>query len=92
MTTSQLYTLIVLIFLVTVYGAVLVSDGDNKKGRKALASQGYTHVRFLGIPWFACSDSDSHFTSKRFVAELNGKQVEGILCCGLILKSCTIRF
>lgn len=92
MTSHQLFVFMLLVFFVALFGTVMIADSDNSKARSVLAAQGYTNVHFTGIPWFECSDTDSNFTSKSFSAELNGTRIEGVVCCGLILKSCTLRF
>lgn len=57
--------------------------------RKALESSGFTHVELTGFS-LGCSENE---TGDGFQA-LNptGLYVSGVVCCGYILKGCTVRF
>jgi hypothetical protein len=77
----------VLAFGATLFGACNV---PSDKATRVLHGAGYSDVRLLGHAWFACSDDDALSTG--FSAEgPSGERVEGAVCCGLMLKDCTIR-
>lgn len=60
---------------------------------QALRGVGITEGRGTGPAFFGCSDSDSLIASVGFVGKnAQGEHVEGSICCGLILKGCTVRF
>tara|TARA_Y100000034_G_scaffold71176_1_gene85844 strand:+ start:3037 stop:3330 length:294 start_codon:yes stop_codon:yes gene_type:complete len=66
------------------------SDGEEKMVR-ALKNQGFTNVQITGRAWFGCSEED--YYSQNFTAlNPHGRFVEGIVCCGLIAKGCTVRW
>jgi hypothetical protein len=68
----------------------LAACTDEPASRKALESQGFTDIRFTGYEAFACSEDDGFHTG--FTAKNpQGRQVSGVVCCGL-LKSCTVRW
>lgn len=59
--------------------------------RSTLEKNGFTKIQTHGYAWFACSEDD--FSHTKFTAQnVNGIQVEGVVCCGLIFKACTVRF
>lgn len=70
--------------------AFLVGCTNPSAARNALESSGYTHVEMTGAGWFGCGESE---TVDGFKA-LNpaGLLVTGKVCCGLLLKGCTVRF
>ncbi len=58
---------------------------------RALTAQGFTDISITGHKFFACGEDD--FYSTGFVARNSqGKQVNGVVCSGLLFKSATIRF
>ncbi len=58
-----------------------------------LQVEGMTEVEITGVAVFSCSDDDSMVTSRTFRARTReGTLVEGSVCCGLILKGCTVRW
>jgi len=64
----------------------------NESGaRSALLKSGFTDIETLGYAPFACGQDDG--TSTRFRAtNSQGIRVEGVVCCGLVVKNCTVRF
>lgn len=82
------------IFLVLgaiVFLALAVGVTDEPHSKRILEKQGYTDVSFTGYDWFACSEDDWYHTG--FVATSpSGDRLSGAVCCGLIMKSCTVRF
>ena len=60
---------------------------------RALESSGYTEIIMDGTPIFACGQDYSWFTSYDFTAiNVAGNKVEGVVCCGLVMKGCTVKF
>lgn len=55
----------------------------------SVESSGLTDVEITGWAPLACSRDDT--VCRSFKAKRGGKTVEGIVGCGLIFKSCTVR-
>lgn len=73
-----------------ILAAALIGCTDENHADKILRAQGYTDIRTTGYRLFGCSEDDEVRTG--FVAKsVNGTRVEGVVCCGLVLKSCTVR-
>lgn len=67
----------------------VTGPGDTQK--KAVEAQGFTEVQIGDWAPASCADSDDvarHFTAKN----VQGEPVAGVICCGLVLKACTIRW
>lgn len=62
---------------------------DDATATRVLAAEGYDDVRLTGFEWFACGQDDGMSTG--FVAKRNGLAVEGVVCCGALVKDCTVR-
>lgn len=61
----------------------------SEPSRRTLSDAGYTEISITGWSPFSCGDD---FFSTGFKAtNILGKRVGGVVCCGLVLKSCTIR-
>jgi hypothetical protein len=80
----------------TVVGLMAVAFGlsgctvPEDKARAILEANGYTEVRLGGYSMFGCSEDDD--LSTEFSAKgVNGRQVEGVVCSGLVGKGATIR-
>ena len=87
------YGLITLLASMCIFGA-LVSAGactDEPSARRILSAQGFRKIQITGYEFFACGRDDSIHTG---FSALNheGGHVDGVVCCGLIFKSCTVRF
>lgn len=68
---------------------VCVGCADPDASRIALEGAGYSQIQMTGYELFGCSKDDlfhDGFTARG----MNGKQVEGVVCSGL-LKGATIR-
>ena len=65
------------------------TDADAATG--TLLDAGYTEVKVEGWDVWACGEGD--WSSTKFVAlnPTGTRNVRGVVCCGLFLKSCTIR-
>lgn len=83
---KTLLTLLTLLLVLCVFGCT-----DDDATRSTLQKAGYTDVIPGGYSWFSCSKEDklqTKFTAKN----PRGERVSGTVCCGLVLKACTIRF
>lgn len=72
--------------------AVLIAVGctDAEGARDVLAGQGYSNIETTGYALWGCSSDDEVRTG--FVADSpSGRRVQGVVCCGLVFKSCTVR-
>lgn len=57
---------------------------------RTLTAAGYSDIQVKGWDVFGCSEDD--FFATEFVATNPiGRETRGTVCCGLIMKSCTIR-
>lgn len=65
---------------------------EKPKAQVALEESGLTDVQLGDHEFLSCSRDDSSFTSYRFTAKNGEKVVQGKACCGLVFKSCTIRY
>lgn len=70
---------------------LLTACTDDAKAREVLQRQGFTDVRPTGYVWFACSEDDGLHTGFR-AKNAQGQEVEGVVCCGLFAKACTVRW
>lgn len=81
-------------FVTMVALAALVALGacsDADETRRTLKSAGYSNIQTTGWSAFSCGKDDTYSTG--FVAtNPSGQRVEGVVCCGLVFKGCTIRF
>jgi hypothetical protein len=61
-----------------------------KQARAVLEAEGYTsiHVKPGGGEGLSCGDDGS---ATGFTARHHGMHVKGVVCCGLVLKACTVR-
>lgn len=81
---------------VLIYGLVILAGGDDveDRARRSLETQGYAEVKTTGHSvWSSahgCSDSDS-YAIKATAKNPRGQPVHVTVCCGAVLKSCTVR-
>ncbi len=68
-----------------------ISCTDHSRTVQVLQKAGYTHVTTFGYAWFDCSNEDS-FNTKFRAKNPQGRWITGVVCCGWLLKSCTIRY
>lgn len=59
--------------------------------RAALDAYGFTDVSLDDYSAFGCSDSDEYLGQKFTAKNPAGRQVKGVVCCG-VWKACTVRF
>lgn len=71
---------------------------DTEKVNDILEAEGLHDIQLLGWKSFSCSDDDDlnvEFGAKRTVLDRDGRpseiEVSGVVCCGLLMKDCTIR-
>ncbi len=64
----------------------------HSKAEKVLINNGFTIKQKLWKPFFKCSKDDSIITSGKYRVVKNWIEQDIIVCCGLLLKWCTIRF
>lgn len=70
--------------------ALTACTPSHETAQRVLEDAGYTHVKLDGYSLWGCAKDDS--TNMRFRAHgATGRQVSGILCCGMWLKGCTVR-
>lgn len=69
---------------------LLIGCTNEHEARRVLDNDGVTDVQMTGYKWFACGDHDFYHTG--FSGKRNGKNIEGIVCSGLIFKASTIRY
>lgn len=60
------------------------------KTREAVTAAGFRNIETHGHAFFACGN-DYTFATKFTATNVNGAQVEGVACCGLIM-GCSLRF
>lgn len=69
----------------------LVGCTDSESTRQILSQQGYTDIKIEGYAFTGCSEDDKVHTE--FTARSpNGTYVQGVVCCGLLFKNCTVRW
>ena len=62
---------------------------DKESAEKILKKEGYTNITITGYNFFECNSGDKESTG--FIAQKNGKVVEGTICEGMLLKNYTIK-
>ncbi len=69
----------------------VIGCANEDASRAALRNHGFTEIEITGWSPFSCSRDDSWSTGFRAKNPV-GKMVRGVVCCGLVFKSCTVRF
>ena len=80
-----------LMVLMFSFGILLAGCTSESHSRHALESAGFTDIEFTGYQFFSCGEDDTLHTGFR-ATNPTGQRVEGTVCCGLVIKDCTIRF
>lgn len=76
---------------VILFVAAILGGYDKQKFKTTLESSGYTDVVLQGRAGiFSCGQDDFYRGSFK-AKNAQGKDVEGVVCCGL-MKNCTVRF
>ncbi len=71
--------------------ALLFACTDEDGTRSTLQKSGFTDIRVGGYAPFSCSKGDD--TCTEFTAKNSqGQVVTGVVGCGYVFKSCTVRF
>lgn len=84
--------IVVSIGLTLLIGSLSMTDCSPPNYTRVVESQGYTSVRIKDAAYMGCAKEDSVFTSVHFEAlGVNHEPVSGVICCGFIFKSCTVR-
>lgn len=79
------------IWITAAVALLLTGCTDVDETNRVLKSQGYTGINITGHEFFSCSSDD--FSSTGFSAtNAAGRQVSGVMCCGMFFKSCTVRW
>lgn len=73
-----------------VFALLALACTDEPGARRILEDQGYTDVELTGFSWFSCSEDDQIRTGF-YAKSQSGRVIRGTVCCGLILKDCTVR-
>lgn len=73
---------------IALFASACVVDSD--AARKTLDEAGYTDIQIDGYSPLSCGEED--YSATAFCARnVNGKVACGVVCCGLVMKQCTIR-
>ncbi len=64
---------------------------DEGNSKSALHKAGYSNIVITGWEPFTCGEDDTFSTGFK-AKNPAGNTVEGVVCCGLLMKSCTVRF
>lgn len=82
----------ILLIFVGVFWFFAYPHHDEENTRNALDSAGYEDIEIKDEGgWFACGKMDFYKTPFR-ATNPKGKEVEGVVCCGMWAKDCTIRY
>lgn len=77
--------------LTALLALLLCSCSAPDRTETTLQKAGFTNIEVTGWSPFSCGGDDTFSTG--FVADnVQGQRVEGVVCCGLIGKQCTVRF
>lgn len=75
--------------LLLVLSLFLFGCTDKENSEKFLKKEGYKNITITGYNFFECTKD--HKESTGFIAEKNGKIVEGTVCAGMLLKNYTVK-
>jgi len=82
---------VALVELMLVTALTITSCTDSNASIEAVEAMGMTDVQIIGYSPFSCSNDD--FSSTEFSAvNSQGQHVNGVVCCGLLFKNCTVRW
>ena len=79
------------IFLLLILVIFITGCTSTNKTINTLEKGGFTDIEVGSWDVFACSESD-WFSTKFIATNPVGQKTDGTVCCGLIFKSCTIRY
>lgn len=78
-------------YIILFLTSFLFSCTAPQKSERALQKAGFTKIKITGYKPFSCSEDDQ-FSTGFEANNSNNERVEGVVCCGLYAKNCTIRF
>ena len=90
MESSQGFILVIMLLVVAL---TILKPGcatDPESTVRTLEDSGYTQVIPLDRSWFGCGDD--WYCTKFSAINPASKKVSGVVGCGLMVKSCTVRF
>ena len=70
---------------------LVCSCTDETETRKVLIAHGFTNIVITGYEFFSCGKDDFSHTGFSATGP-TGVQINGVVCCGLVFKGCTVRF
>jgi hypothetical protein len=83
-----LLSLVVFVFL-----QISSSCKDNKRAEQTLINFGYTDIKLVdSLNPIMCGGGNEYYHTEFQAKNANGKQVSGVVCCGMFNGGCTIRF
>lgn len=74
-----------------IWASTNLGGSDDAKVIEAAEKHGLANVRITGWNPLECSDGDSIARGFR-ATNANGRDVTGTICCGYMLKGCTVRW
>ncbi len=85
-----IFTLLLLTGCQTSYKSVASGDTQQvDKITEILQNEGYNNIQRMGYDWFSCDKNDVFHDG--FIADKNGRKIEGVVCSGWF-NGYTIRF
>jgi hypothetical protein len=79
-------------FILIAYASVWLPTRTNGAATtKILKDNHYTHIQLKGYGWFQCAQDDWSHT-KFEATNPYGVSIQGVVCCGLLFKNCTVRY
>jgi len=79
------------IIFALIVATMFCACSNSQDAERVLQENGFTNIQTTGYSFFACGKDD--FFSTGFTAtSVNGSQVSGTVCSGLLFKGSTIRF
>ena len=83
---SPMRTFVAILTAAALFTGCTPSDDEMQR---TLSDAGYTSIDMHSWAPLVCADDDwgRTFTAKN----VNGKRVKGTVCCGVVIKACTIR-
>lgn len=77
--------------LMILFSLCCLACTDEISTKSTLTSAGYTDIQTYGYSFWSCGEDDAFHTKFTAINPI-GKRVSGTVCCGFLVKDCTIRF